>query len=259
MVTYVEVAEAADPVQFIRDLEDAGQLGEYFPELEALKMEIPAGYHHKDNYFHSLLVLSQALEREGGTPDAVLRIAALTHDIGKPATRKFEGGGKVTFWNHEGVGATAMKKRLKGSYEDNFRTDVSHLIRLHMRAYGFSDSPWSDSAVRRLMTDAGSSKQLERLVTIFYSDLTTRNKRQKMQTMAAIARLEEAFARVKESDARAALRPALDGRELMAVTGLPQGRELGQLMKFLNRDEMVTLSRQEALAALQEAFPLYFR
>ena len=259
MMTYLELARTEDPVRVLEDLSKAGQLGEYFPELEALKLPIPAGYHHKDNWLHSLKVLDNALAREGSKPDYTLRVAALTHDVGKPSTRKFAGKGKVTFWNHETAGAKLMKRALKAeTVEASFTEDVSHLISLHMRAYGFGDVEWSASAVRRLMAEAGSELQLSRLVTIFYADLTTANSRKKARVEGAIARLEDAFALVKEKDARSALRPALDGNEVMKLTGLKQGRELGALMRFLNSDEGVTLSREEALTALKKKFPEYF-
>ena len=249
----------ADPVSALRRLVATGTLKNLEPSLVALKMEIPCGYHHKDNLEHSIRVLERAIEREPAGADLVLRTAALFHDVGKPATRKFGRPGEVTFQNHAEAGAKMLKKILKRhGYTLEERAQIEQLVSLHMRAYGFGEAEWSDSGVRRLATDAGSQEALDRLIIIFYSDLTTKNDRKRLAVERGIARLETALARVRAADARKALRPALDGHELMELTGLRPGKELGSLMKFLNRDEMVGLPRDEALAALREAFPTHF-
>ena len=151
------------------------------PEVPALRLEIDEHHHHKDVYQHSLTVLDQAIgyERErhpGERPDLVLRLAALLHDIGKPATRRLEPGGAVSFYHHDLVGAKLAKKRLRALRFDNDTVDaVDRLIELHLRFFGYTDGAWTDSAVRRYVRDAGD--QLEHLHMLTRADVTTRNRR----------------------------------------------------------------------------------
>lgn len=258
MKMYRSLVMMNDPVKYLYALERNGSLENKFPELAALRMVIPAGYRHKDNLKHSIQVLERAIRFDKNN-DPVLRVAALLHDIGKPATRKFHGKGVVTFRNHENVGARMARKMLKRDGENNqFINEVTSLIRLHMRAYGFSDTIWTDSAVRRLMTDAGSPKQLERLLVLFKSDLTTGSGQKREKISRGIDSLGEAFQRVKNIDERASLRPALNGNDVMELTGLKPGRELGRIMKFLNSDNMVRLSKDETLVVLRKNFPELF-
>lgn len=240
-----------DPVQELRDLIALGILGDLEPTLAELKMSIPKGYHHKDNLEHSLRVLQNAIDRETNGPDLILRTAALFHDIGKPATRAFGPRGSVTFTNHDVAGSKIVRKVLpKHGFSKSDVDLIARLVFMHMRSHTFKTG-WSESAVRRLMTDAGSMEQMERLIVIFYSDATT-----KIDTkMAAIHRnvglLFEELMRVKAKDDRAALRPALNGNEVAEILGLKPGRELGEVMKLLNRDENIGLSREEALELIE--------
>ena len=133
------------------------------PRCPALRLEIDEHHHHKDVYEHSLTVLDQAIELEqerhpGAEPDLVLRLAALLHDIGKPATRRIEPGGAVTFHHHDVVGAKLAAKRLRALRFDNDTIDaVARLIELHLRFFGYTEGAWTDSAVRRYVRDAGDA------------------------------------------------------------------------------------------------------
>ena len=250
-----ELLMSDDPSARVREMIRSNDLRDFEPALANLKMDIPCGYHHKDNLEHSIRVLDNAIERETDGPDLLLRTAALLHDIGKPQSRKFEGKGVVTFRNHEGIGARMVKPIMRAhGYDKADIEPVGTVIALHMRGYGFGDVQWTDSAVRRLATDAGSDVNLDRLIKVFYSDLTTKNKRQKAHVTNAVARLEDALYVVREKDARKALRPAIDGNEIMELFGLTPGRELGQIMRFLNSDEGVLLDRAQALEAIRERF-----
>src|SRR3712207_1200053 len=137
------------------------------PEVPALRLEIDEHAHHKDVYEHSLTVLDQAIDLErsrhpGAEPDLVLRIAALLHDIGKPATRRIEQGGAVSFHHHDLVGSKLAAKRLKAlRFDKETIGSVARLIELHLRFFGHTDGAWTDSAVRRYERDAGPL--LERL------------------------------------------------------------------------------------------------
>ncbi|MFF1818859.1 CCA tRNA nucleotidyltransferase [Kribbella sp. NPDC058245] len=206
------------------------------PELPALKLERDEHHSHKDVYQHSLTVLDQAIDLESRlpypAPDFVSRFAALIHDIGKPKTRRFEDGGKVTFHHHDVVGAKLAKKRMKALRFSNEQIDqVSKLIELHLRFHGYGDGEWTDSAVRRYVRDAGD--QLERLHVLTRADCTTRNRRRAESLRAAYSDLEERIARLQEQEELDSLRPDLDGNQIMQILDLPPGREVGEAYKFL--------------------------
>ena len=207
------------------------------PELPALQLETDEHAHHKDVYQHTLTVVEQAIDEEkrrfpGQPADVVLRLAALLHDIGKPATRRFEAGGAVTFYHHDVVGAKLAKKRLKALRFDNNTIDsVSQLIELHLRFFGYADQAWSDSAVRRYVRDAGP--ELQRLHMLVRADVTTRNKRKADRLSFAYDDLEARIATLAEQEELQAIRPDLDGEDIMRILGLKPGREVGEAYRFL--------------------------
>jgi poly(A) polymerase len=207
------------------------------PESPALKLEIDEHHHHKDVYEHSLTVLDQAIDYEIArgrldSPDLVLRLAALLHDIGKPATRRLEPGGAVSFHHHDVLGAKLAKKRLRELRFDNDTIKaVARLIELHLRFFGYTDGAWSDSAVRRYVRDAGD--QLERLHILTRADVTTRNRRKADRLGFAYDDLEERIARLAEEEELAAVRPELDGQEIMAALGIRPGPVVGEAYKYL--------------------------
>jgi poly(A) polymerase len=247
-----EILLAADPVQELRNIHAKDLLGELEPRLAELKMPIPAGYHHKDNLEHSLRVLQNAIDRETAGADLILRTAALFHDIGKPATRAFGPKGSVTFTNHDVVGAKIVRRILPAHGFTKAEIDqIARLVHMHMRSHTFKTG-WSESAVRRLMTDVGSADQLDRLIVIFYADATTKIDTKMAAIHGNVALLAEELFRVRAQDARAALRPAMNGNEVAEHLGLQPGRELGEVMKFLNRDENVGLTKEETLELIAD-------
>ena len=148
----------ADPVAGIDLMVQTGLGEQVMPEIGAMRMAIDEHHQHKDVYQHSLTVLRQAidLEEPGSEPDLVLRWAALLHDIGKPVTRRHEPDGGVSFHHHEVVGAKMTRKRMRAlKYSKQMVDDVSQLVYLHLRFHGYGDGRWTDSAVRRYVTDAG--------------------------------------------------------------------------------------------------------
>ncbi len=185
-------------------LVDTGLADVFLPELPALRLELDEHHRHKDVYDHSLIVLEQAIDLEGPAdgapesvpgPDLVLRLAALLHDIGKPATRRFEDGGGVSFHHHELVGAKLASKRLKAMRFDKDTTkQVARLVELHLRFHGYGDGQWTDSAVRRYVTDAGPL--LTRLHRLTRSDCTTRNARKAQRLSRAYDDLERRIERL---------------------------------------------------------------
>jgi poly(A) polymerase len=225
------------PRRGIRLLVDSGIAERVLPEIPALKLEIDEHHHHKDVYEHSLTVLDQAIDYEVArgrldSPDLVLRLAALLHDIGKPATRRLEPGGAVSFHHHDVLGAKLAKKRLRELRFDNDTIKaVARLIELHLRFFGYTDGAWSDSAVRRYVRDAGD--QLERLHILTRADVTTRNRRKADRLGFAYDDLEERIARLAEEEELAAVRPELDGQQIMAALGVRPGPVVGEAYKYL--------------------------
>ncbi|WP_454084525.1 CCA tRNA nucleotidyltransferase [Georgenia sp. Marseille-Q6866] len=208
------------------------------PELDELQRTVDEHGRHKDVYEHTLVVLDQAVELETGpdgpvpAPDLVLRLAAVLHDIGKPATRRFEPGGGVSFHHHELVGARMAAKRLKAlRFDKQTIKDVSRLVELHLRFHGYGESQWTDSAVRRYVTDAGPL--LERLHRLTRADCTTRNRRKALRLAAAYDDLEERIAALAEEEELAKIRPDLDGEQIMEILGVRPGPVVGRAYRFL--------------------------
>lgn len=244
---------AADPVRGLTLMVDTGVADFVLPELVALRLEIDEHHRHKDVYDHSLQVLRQAIALETDAagpvprPDLVLRLAALLHDAGKPATRRFEKDGGVSFHGHDVVGARIVKKRLRAlKYEKHIINDVSRLIELHLRFHGYGDGVWTDSAVRRYVTDAGPL--LERLHRLTRADCTTRNVRKAQRLSAIYDELEVRIAALRMQEKIDAIRPDLTGNEIMAILGIPPGPMVGKAYQHLLglRMELGPMSKADA-------------
>ncbi|MDJ1114080.1 CCA tRNA nucleotidyltransferase [Microbacterium dauci] len=233
----VKLLQAGAPDRGIRLLVDTGLMGRFLPEVPALRLEVDEHHHHKDVYEHSLTVLTQTIDLEGArhpdaAPDVTLRLAALLHDIGKPATRKLERGGAVSFHHHDVKGARMARKRLQALRFDGATIDaVAQLIEQHLRFFGYSEGAWTDSAVRRYVRDAG--EQLERLHILTRADVTTRNKRKANRLRTAYDDIEARIAQLAEQEELDAMRPELDGNRIQELLGIGPGREVGEAYRFL--------------------------
>jgi poly(A) polymerase len=243
----------ADPVAGIDLMVQTG-LGEVvLPEVGGMRMAIDEHHQHKDVYWHSLTVLRQAIALEDEGPDLVLRWAALLHDIGKPATRKHEADGGVSFHHHEVVGAKMVRKRMRAlRYSKQMVDDVSQLVYLHLRFHGYGDGRWTDSAVRRYVTDAGPL--LPRLHKLVRADCTTRNKRRAARLQANYDDLEHRIEELAAKEDLARVRPDLDGNEIMKILDIPAGPEVGQAWRYLKelRLDRGPLSHDEAVDELKK-------
>jgi poly(A) polymerase len=239
------------PRRALELLVDTGLCAHVLPEVPAMRLAIDEHMQHKDVYTHSLVVLEQAIERETAGPDLVLRLAALLHDIGKPATRRTEDG-KVSFHHHEVVGAKMTRKRLRElRYPKAVVDDVSQLVFLHLRFHGYGTGEWTDSAVRRYVTDAGPL--LGRLHALVRSDCTTRNRRRAAALQRSYDSLEQRIAALRAQEELDAIRPDLDGNAIMRLLGIPPGPLVGRAYKHLLalRMERGPLGAEEAEAELR--------
>ncbi|MFE0036295.1 CCA tRNA nucleotidyltransferase [Streptomyces sp. NPDC059015] len=244
---------APNPRKGLALLVDTGLAERFMPELPALRLESDEHHRHKDVYEHSLIVLEQAIALEDDGPDLVLRLAALLHDIGKPRTRRFEPDGRVSFHHHEVVGAKMTKKRLTAlKYSNDMVKDIARLVELHLRFHGYGTGEWTDSAVRRYVRDAGPL--LERLHKLTRSDCTTRNKRKASALSRTYDGLEGRIAQLQEQEELDAIRPDLDGNQIMEILGVGPGPVIGKAYAFLLelRLENGPMGHDDAVAALKE-------
>ncbi|MGH3664119.1 MAG: CCA tRNA nucleotidyltransferase [Micromonosporaceae bacterium] len=236
-----------DPVAGLRLLVDTGLAEECLPELPAMRMTIDEHAQHKDVYEHTMTVVRNAIAYEEDGPDLVLRWAALLHDIGKPATKRAEPDGRVSFHHHEVVGARMTKQRMKAlRFPKDVIEHVSRLVFLHLRFHGYGGGEWTDSAVRRYVTDAGDL--LPRLHKLVRSDCTTRNRRRAAALATTYDALEERIARIQAEEDLARVRPDLDGNAIMELLGVPPGPLVGKAWRHLKelRLDRGPLSREEA-------------
>lgn len=233
----VKLLATPQPIPGLRLLVDTGLMDRFLPEFSNLRDMQDDHGRHKDVYEHSLTVLDQVIDLEelrGSSPDGpdvTLRLAAIMHDIGKPATRRFEGKA-VTFRHHDVVGAKMTKKRLRELRFDNDTiASVSKLVELHLRFFGYSDQPWSDSAVRRYARDAGD--ELERLHILTRADVTTRNRRKAERLEFAYDDIERRINELAEQEELAAVRPELNGEQIMQLLDIGPGRDVGTAYNYL--------------------------
>jgi len=247
-----------NPVGFLREMDSRNQLGDIDNHVAQMAELGRNSRQDKDLFNHSLKVLMNAISYESDGADVVLRAAAFLHDVGKPATRRVIPGRGVTFDGHEVVGARIIKPSLfKGGFSKTEVAQITELIRLHMRSHGFTREDkkmWNDSAVRRLMNEVSSEKQLDRLVVVFRSDVTSKHASKRAAVQRQVDRLVAEMDRIRAADRRSAMRPAIDGNRVMEILGIGPGPELGKVMRFLNSDEGILLNEDEAINMIVEKF-----
>ena len=203
---------------------ETGLAEEFLPELSALRLEQDPVQRHKDVLHHTYAVVERC-----DADDLTLRLAALLHDIGKPRTREITPGG-VSFHHHEVVGARMARERLQAlRYPSHLVEDVVGHVEMHLRFHGYSE--WSDSAVRRYVRDAGPL--LDRLNQLTRADCTTQNRLKAKKLEALQDDLEERIAHLAEEENLEAMRPPLDGDQVMEHLGIPPGPLVGKALEFL--------------------------
>jgi poly(A) polymerase len=224
---------------------ETGLAERFLPEVPALRLEQDPEHRHKDVLRHTLAVVERC------EPDLVLRLAALLHDVGKPRTREFTPEG-VQFHHHEVVGARMAEARLRElRYPNDVIRDVRQLVELHLRFHGYGEG-WTDSAVRRYVRDAGLL--LDRLNALTRADVTTGNRFRAKKFRALQDDLEERIARLAEEENLQAMRPPLDGNEVMAHLGIEPGPLVGEARAYLMdvRLERGLIEKEEAHRLLDE-------
>lgn len=250
---FVKTLMSADPRRGLILMVESGLCEFFLPELPMLRLEIDEHHRHKDVYDHSLIVLEQAIEMEErlGGPNLTIRLAALLHDIGKPKTRALIEGGGVSFHHHEVVGSKMTKKRLKElRFDRETIDDVSTLVALHLRFHGYGSGEWTDSAVRRYVRDAGDL--LVHLHVLTRADCTTRNVRKAQALAATYDQLESRIEQLAQEEELAAIRPDLNGNEIIEILGIKPGPIVGKAYDYLLelRMEHGPLGRERAIEEL---------
>jgi poly(A) polymerase len=216
-----------------------GLAGEFLPELPALGLEQDPIHRHKDVLAHTIAVVEKT------SPDRILRLAALFHDVGKPKTRSIGPNG-VSFHHHEVVGARITRDRMRAlRYSVEDIEAVTKLVELHLRFHTYKMG-WTDSAVRRYVRDAGPL--LDQLNELTRCDCTTRNKRRAEELARRMDSLEVRIRELREQEELDAIRPDLDGRDVMDLLDVPPGPVIGRALTFLLelRMEEGPLGRDEA-------------
>ena len=232
-----KIMESPVPSVGFRPLFTSGILHVIFPELVALKgVEEVQGHRHKDNFYHTLQVVDNLVELVSDrdpTETVWLRWAALLHDIAKPRTKRFSDQSGWTFHGHEEKGARMVPKifkKLKLPMDERMRY-VQKLVRLHHRPVALVNEEVTDSAIRRLLFEAGDA--IEDLMTLVRADITSKNPRRVKRYLMAFDRVDEKLVEVEEKDRLRNFQPPVDGNEIMQVLDLKPGPVIGKLKETI--------------------------
>nr|WP_274387490.1 CCA tRNA nucleotidyltransferase [Salsipaludibacter albus] len=246
----LKLMAGAHPATGLQLLVDTGLDVHVVPELRVLSTLRDPLHRHKDVWAHTLAVIDNAIALEQDGPDVVLRLAALLHDIGKADTREIHADGTVTFHHHDVVGARMARHRLRElTFDKDSIKAISELVRLHLRFHTYKMG-WTDAAVRRYVRDAGDL--LERLNILTRADVTTGNARRARAIQNRMDDLEVRIDKLAAQEELAAMRPPLDGNQVMAHTGMDPGPRVGRAWDWLLelRLEAGPVADEPAYAAL---------
>lgn len=232
-------------IDALRLMIDTGLSSKVVPELTSLKVEQDPNYHHKDVLEHTFLVIQRT------EPDLTLRLAALLHDIGKPACKRVLED-RIVFYNHNNVGARLARKRLMAlKYPKQIVNDVEKLITMHMRAYNYRMG-WTDKAVRKYVRDAG--KLLPRLNALIKADCTSLNPSKVKRSLESLDGLEKRIQQLEEEEESAKIRPPIDGNEIMTFLKIKPGPLVGEALNYLLDAKLdgIISSKEEACEFLKQ-------
>ena len=248
-----KIMKTAQPSRGLAELQRCGLLQLIIPELAALDVvETRNGRAHKNNFYHTLEGVDNVAKH---SDNLWLRWAALFHDVGKTKSKRWEPALGWTFHNHNYIGAKMIPsifRRMKLPMDAKMKY-VEKLVDLHMRPIVIADEVVTDSAVRRLMNDAGDD--IDDLMTLCEADITSKNEVRKKRFLENFRMVREKLTDLKERDYKRLLQPVIDGNEIMEMFSLQPCREVGQLKQYLKDavlDNRVPNEREPLMALLLE-------
>lgn len=228
---FLKIMASRKPSVGLGLMQETGLMPLYLPEISALMgAETRDGIGHKNNFYHTITVVDQLAER---SDKEELRLAALFHDVGKPIVKKFTPGAGWSFYNHDFVGMKMLPKifrRVKLPLDERLKY-VQKLVRLHMRPAQLADEGVTDSAVRRLLFEAGDD--IDDLMTLCESDLTSKNPDKVRKYLDNFALVREKLKEIEEKDRIRNFQPPVKGEEIMATYGLEPRREVGLIKEAI--------------------------
>lgn len=251
---FFKIMLSPEPSKGLEMLYETGILGDILPEVNAMAgIEQVDGLGHKDTLFHTFKVVDNVARH---SDNLWLRVSALLHDIAKPATKRFHPSSGWTFHGHEAVGGRIVTKIFKSMRWPLEPLDyVQKMVRMHHRPIPLSKEEITDSAIRRLMFDAGAD--LDDLMNLCRADVTSKNPRKVMRIMKNFSNVEQKIAEVAEKDLLAKWRPPIDGSDIMQTLGLTEGRMVGMIKNRMENaviDGIIPYDRSAALVYIRQVY-----